>query len=126
MRTRMRLSAESVLAIKELKRVLFGDTEAPVTVGYMIGRAYKIIEPKLDSFENEWLELSDIKVKDITGASEVLEGADTTVNLEKKVYEGISKLQIKFVSIFKGSKRVYRTFVVKLVLLAALQELLKK
>ncbi|GIO28063.1 hypothetical protein [Ornithinibacillus bavariensis] len=118
MRIKIKLSRSTVLAFQEYKRLTYGDPNITVTNGYVLGSAFKSIQPDLPSIKWEKVNASPIpNVTDNNDKSIV--GVDTTLNIDKSVLDGIDELQRKFLAVF-GTKRVYRAFVVKLVIYAAI------
>lgn len=118
MRIKMKLSRLTVLAFQEYKRLTYGDPNITVTNGYVLGSAFKYIQPDLISIN--WEEINASHIPNVTdNVDKSIVGVDTTLNVDKSVSDGIDDLQRKFLTVF-GTKRVYRAFVVKLVIYAAI------
>ncbi|HET8322204.1 Uncharacterised protein [Streptococcus pneumoniae] len=115
----IKLSRDSVLGLKEVRRLYLGSPDIPVSDGYLIKVAYKEILNDIDNID--WLELNNSKLK----ISDISESVDmnatslrTTLTLDMLVYSGMRDIQLKLRELTKG--RVFFSFVVKLVLFAAI------
>ncbi|HEU3439142.1 TPA: hypothetical protein VVH15_001523 [Streptococcus pneumoniae] len=115
----IKLSRDSVLGLREVRRLYLGSSDIPVSDGYVIEVAYKQISNEIDIID--WVELNKSKIK----ISEISESVDidatslrTTLTLDTLVYEGMRDIQLKLREITKG--RVFFSFVVKLVLFASI------
>ena len=120
----MRITAyfgrQTVLARQEYKRIKFGDKNIRVLEGFVIGLAYKEILPRLKDID--WREIANTDIPNVTSNDdEKIVGVQTTLNLEQTVLTGIESLRKTFVSIF-GTKKIYRPYVMKLILFAAILE----
>lgn len=116
----MRLSRPAVVAMQEYKIIKFGDPNAKVTSGYLVGMAWKCIKPKLSQID--WKKVNTIKIPNVTDNTDnSLEGLQTALNLEASVLQDIEELQRQFIGIF-GTKKIFKPFVIKLILFAALLE----
>ncbi|HEW3113601.1 Uncharacterised protein [Streptococcus pneumoniae] len=115
----IKLSRDSVLGLREVRRLYLGSSDIPVSDGYVIEVAYKQISNEIDIID--WVELNKSKIK----ISEISESVDidatslrTTLTLDTLVYEGMRDIQLRLREITKG--RVFFSFVVKLVLFASI------
>lgn len=120
MRIQMKLSRITILAIQEYKMLRFNDLQAKVTNGYLVGMAWKAIESNLS--EIDWTIVNSAtvpNVTDVNGNKKQVTGEQTTLNIETTVLDGIEKLQRDFIDVF-GTKKIYKPFVIKCVLLAAI------
>ncbi|CZD73875.1 hypothetical protein RLE18_08630 [Streptococcus pneumoniae] len=115
----IKLSRDSVLGLREVRRLYLGSSDIPVPDGYVIKVAYKQISNEIDIID--WVELNKSKIK----ISEISESVDidatslrTTLTLDTLVYEGMRDIQLKLRELTKG--RVFFSFVVKLVLFASI------
>lgn len=115
----IKLSRDSVLGLREVRRLYLGSSDIPVPDSYVIEVAYKQISNEIDIID--WVELNKSKIK----ISEISESVDidatslrTTLTLDTLVYEGMRDIQLKLREFTKG--RVFFSFVVKLVLFAAI------
>ncbi|HGJ1580277.1 TPA: hypothetical protein ACJUZ7_000693 [Streptococcus pneumoniae] len=115
----IKLSRDSVLGLREVRRLYLGSSDIPVSDGYVIEVAYKQISNEIDIID--WVELNKSKIK----ISEISENVDidatslrTTLTLDTLVYEGMRDIQLKLRELTKG--RVFFSFVVKLVLFASI------
>lgn len=113
----IKLSRDSVLGLKEVRRLYLGSPDIPVPDSYLIEVAYKEILNDIDNID--WLELNNSKLK----ISDISESVDmnatslrTTLTLDTLVYAGMRDIQLKLRELTKG--RVFFSFVVKLVLFA--------
>ncbi|CZC97290.1 Uncharacterised protein [Streptococcus pneumoniae] len=113
----IKLSRDSVLGLKEVRRLYLGSPDIPVSDSYLIEVAYKEILNDIDNID--WLELNNSKLK----ISDISESVDmnatslrTTLTLDTLVYAGMRDIQLKLRELTKG--RVFFSFVVKLVLFA--------
>lgn len=124
----IKLSRDSVLGLREVRRLYLGSSDIPVPDSYVIEVAYKEISNEIDIID--WVELNKSKIK----ISEISESVDidatslrTTLTLDTLVYEGMRDIQLKLRELTKG--RVFFSFVVKLVLFASIlkkKDLLEK
>lgn len=115
----IKLSRDSVLGLREVRRLYLGSSDIPVSDGYVIEVAYKQISNEIDIID--WVELNKSKIK----ISEISESVDidaislrTTLTLDTLVYEGMRDIQLRLRELTKG--RVFFSFVVKLVLFASI------
>lgn len=115
----IKLSRDSVLGLREVRRLYLGSPDIPVPDSYVIEVAYKEISNEIDIID--WVELNNSKLK----ISEISESVDidatslrTTLTLDTLVYEGMRDIQLKLRELTKG--RVFFSFVVKLVLFASI------
>lgn len=115
----IKLSRDSVLGLKEVRRIFLGSAEIPVSDSYAIELAYKEILNDIDIID--WVELNNSKLK----ISDISESVDinatslrTTLTLDTLVYEGMRDIQLKLRELTNG--RVFFSFVVKLVLFASI------
>lgn len=114
MRIQMHMSRDAKLALREVKRLEYGDTHIEITNAYLVGVAYKRIKDR----PIDWLEVATANVPNVTDdTTSSIQAVKTTLNLELSVDEGITALQTELNTVF-DNKRVHRSFVVKLVLLA--------
>lgn len=116
MRIQMQLGRDAMIAISELKVLLYGDEDIPVTQGYLFSKAYEKIKDK----RIRWQDIANADVPNVTNNSiSEIQGVKTTLNLEKDLVEGITQLQKLFREEFSAT-RIHKAFVVKLVLFAAI------
>lgn len=115
----IKLSRDSVLGLREVRRLYLGSSDIPVPDSYVIEVAYKEISNEIDIID--WVELNNSKIK----ISEISESVDmnatslrTTLTLDTLVYAGMRDIQMKLRELTKG--RVFFSFVVKLVLFASI------
>lgn len=115
----IKLSRDSVLGLRELKSLLYGSVELPLSDSFIIAEAYKEISDKCKLIN--WLKLNDKKVK-IPGVFDnndsSISSIRTTLALDRNVYEGMQQIQQDMINETNG--RVFFSFVVKLVLFAAI------
>ncbi|NKC60594.1 hypothetical protein HED34_11550 [Vagococcus fluvialis] len=115
----IKLSRDSVIALQELKVLMYGTNEIPVSDSFIIGEAYKEILEEINDID--WLKLNDKKIK-VPGVTDnndsPLTSMRTTLALDKNVYDGMKDLQMDMVK--KTNGRVFFSFVVKIVLFAAI------
>ncbi|SNJ43382.1 Uncharacterised protein [Streptococcus pneumoniae] len=115
----IKLSRDSVLGLREVRRLYLGSSDIPVPDGYVIEVAYKQISNEIDIID--WVELnkSKIKISEISGSVDIdATSLRTTLTLDTLVYEGMRDIQLKLRELTKG--RVFFSFVVKLVLFASI------
>lgn len=115
----IKLSRDSVLGLREVRRLYLGSPDIPVPDSYVIEVAYKEISNEIDIID--WVDLNNSKLK----ISEISESMDidatslrTTLTLDTLVYEGMRDIQLNLRELTKG--RVFFSFVVKLVLFASI------
>lgn len=122
MRVKMKFGKSTVIAFNEFKKQFYKDENIEITNGYVLKVAYTLlIENELDNID--WVRVNK-KESEIVRRSNVesVEGVHTTLTIESDILEGINKLQNDFKTEFKTT-RVYRSFVVKLIMFAALLHL---
>lgn len=124
MRIQMRLSRPTVVAIQVYKQIKFADPKAKITNGYLVGMAYKAIQNDLDRIDWQAINSKDIS-KDIPNVTinyddNSISDLQTALNLEETVLDGIENLQNKFMNNVFHTKRMFRPFVIKLILFAAI------
>ncbi|HGK9433597.1 TPA: hypothetical protein ACJ84X_001843 [Streptococcus pneumoniae] len=115
----IKLSRDSVLGLREVRRLYLGSPDIPVPDSYVIEVAYKEILNDIDNID--WLELnkSKLKISDISESVDIdATSLRTTLTLDTLVYEGMRDIQLKLREFTKG--RVFFSFVVKLVLFASI------
>lgn len=120
MRIQMRLSRPTVVAIQEYKQIKFADTKAKVTSGYLVGMAFKAIQNDLDRID--WKAINSMGISNVTinYDDNSISDLQTALNLEEAVLNGIENLQNKFMNNVFQTKRMFRPFVIKLILFAAI------
>ena len=131
-RVQMQLSRPTLLAFKEFKRLAYGDEELNATNGYIVGVALKELLPYISSEGNieniDLVNQIDWETYDKEPLSNVTDSDDTdtvrtktTLTLEHSVDNALNHLQKEFKEIFKVN-RVYKAFVVKMILYAAIRK----
>ncbi|MED3629507.1 hypothetical protein P5643_01225 [Bacillus subtilis] len=120
MRLQMKLSRPAVLSFNEFKRIVYGDPNIKVTNGYVLGAAYNTLIPKLSTID--WKQVDKKHIENVTNSNDKsISGVHTTLNIESSILNGIEKIQKDFLEIF-NTKRIHKSFVVKLVMFAAILE----
>lgn len=124
----IKLSRDSVLGLKEVRRLYLGSPDIPVPDSYVIEVAYKEILNDIDNIDLLELNNSKLKISDISESVDMnATSLRTTLTLDTLVYAGMRDIQLKLRELTKG--RVFFSFVVKLVLLASIlkkKDLLEK
>ena len=120
MRIQMRLSRPTVVAIQEYKQIKFADPKAKITNGYLVGMAYKAIQNDLDRID--WKAINSMGISNVTinYDDNSISDLQTALNLEEAVLNGIENLQNKFMNNVFQTKRMFKPFVIKLILFAAI------
>lgn len=132
MRLKIQLSRPTLLAFKSFKSIVYGDENLNATNGYILGVALKELLPIISStndIENldlvdriEWKELLGKSILNVTDSDDKeIVRTRTTLTIESSVYNALNVLQNQFLTIF-DTKRIYRAFVVKMVLFAAIDK----
>lgn len=132
MRLKIQLSRPTLLAFKSFKSIAYGDENLNATNGYILGVALKELLPIISStndIENldlvdriEWKELLKKSILNVTDSDDTeTVRTRTTLTIEHSVYNALNVLQNQFLTIF-DAKRIYRAFVVKMVLFAAIDK----
>lgn len=116
----MRLSRPTVVAIQEYKQIKFADPKAKITNGYLVGMAYKAIQNDLDRID--WKAINSMGISNVTinYDDNSISDLQTALNLEEAVLNGIENLQNKFMNNVFQTKRMFKPFVIKLILFAAI------
>lgn len=116
----MRLSRPTVVAIQEYKQIKFADPKAKITNGYLVGMAYKAIQNDLNRID--WKAINSMGISNVTinYDDNSISDLQTALNLEEAVLNGIENLQNKFMNNVFQTKRMFKPFVIKLILFAAI------
>lgn len=120
MQLQMKLAGETLNACDLLTEAYAGDRNANLSRGFLVSKALEKFYPIADNVN--WIEINNSK---IAGLETPRLGLQTALTLTEKDVENLEILQNKFVKIF-GTKRVYKPFVIKMLLCASLIELEKK
>lgn len=114
MRVRMHIGRDTILAMREVKRLAYSDPELVVQNGYLVGLALKHI----DGRPVNWKAVANSVVPNVSDDTKTkVEGVQTTLNLETSVNAGIDRIHQEFREIY-GKKRIQKGFVVKCILFA--------
>ena len=114
----MKLSRPTVIAFNEFKRIVYGDPNIKITSGYVLGAAYNLIKEEIDDIDWNKVNKKENQIVD-NSLDKSITNIHTTLNIESSVLEGINKLQERLLS-DPQAKRIHKSFVVKLVMFAAL------
>lgn len=119
MRIKVRLSRDSVIALNEVKNILFGEINSRVTNGYIIGKSWSFISLKKDIID--WHKVSSEKIPIIVDNEDTsIVGVQTTLNLEKSILDSIKEFQY---SLSQENKQMYYfPYIIKLILFAMILE----
>lgn len=120
-RVKIRLNRLTILAIREFKKLKFGDPELPVSDSYIVTEAYKMILPKVSKIQ--WAKVNKTPIPNVTDNTEtsITSSLPTTFTLELDVLEGLRKIQSEMVK--KTQSRVFFSYVIKVVLYSAILEI---
>lgn len=129
-RIKIQLSRPTLLAFKEFKKLTYNDGEINATNGYVLGIALKEILPIISSTNEllnldlidsiNWVSLSQKNIPNVTDSDDTeIVRTRTTLTVEKSIDDSMNIFQNEFLRIF-DSKRIYRAFVVKMILFAAI------
>lgn len=129
-RIKIQLSRPTLLAFKEFKKLTYNDGEINATNGYILGIALKEILPIISSTNEllnldlidsiNWVSLSQKNIPNVTNSDDTeIVRTRTTLTVEKSIDDSMNIFQNEFLRIF-DSKRIYRAFVVKMILFAAI------
>ena len=117
----MKLNRITVLAFNEFKRIKYEGQDITVTNGHVLTSAYELLIPKLNNIH--WKKVNKTDIPNVSDNKDNTVGqVNTTLNIKETVSDGILDLQISFKDVFE-TDRVFKTFVVKLILFAAILEL---
>ncbi|MEH7463711.1 hypothetical protein V7166_16945 [Bacillus thuringiensis] len=118
MRVPMKLNRITVLALNKFKQIKYDDPDINVTTGHVLSVAYELIEPSIQ--EIDWKMVNKMNIPNVTNNNdESIMKVNTTLNLAESVVKGIEALQQHFREVY-DTDRVFKTFVVKLILFAAI------
>ncbi|MBK5490915.1 hypothetical protein JFT95_26545 [Bacillus sp. TH17] len=118
MRVPMKLNRITVLALNKFKQIKYDDPDINVTTGHVLSVAYELIEPSIQ--EIDWKTVNKMNIPNVTNNNdESIMKVNTTLNLAESVVKGIEALQQHFRKVY-DTDRVFKTFVVKLILFAAI------
>ncbi|MDK4450053.1 hypothetical protein [Enterococcus casseliflavus] len=134
-RIQMQLSRPTLLAFREYKRLIYGDSDINATNGYVLGVALKNILSEIsstDSIDNldkidniPWVEISKAEIPNVTNSTDnEIVRTKTTLTMEKEVDDALVLLQNEFKNLFETS-RIYKAFVVKMIMFAAIKKRIK-
>lgn len=117
-RVPMKLNRITVLALNEYKRIKYLDMDMGVTNGDVLSSAYNSIASNM--IEIDWKIVNKTFIPNVSDNKDMeITNVNTTFTVEETVVKGIEKMQDYFKEHFETS-RVYKTFVVKLILFAAI------
>lgn len=118
MRIQMKLGRATVVAIRRYKQLKFLDENARVSTGYLVGTAYRQIQGDLPNID--WVKLNSAFIPGVTdNADESIGSLQTALTMDAGVLEHIEELQKDLMAEFE-TKRMFKPFVIKLVLFAAI------
>jgi|GEM_PF-1722680 len=112
----MKLAGETLNGFDCFKIRCFGDKDVEISKGSLVSKALNIIN---SIKEIDWV---DVKETNIEEMNLPRRGMQTALVLEEEEIEIINNLRIKFIEVFK-TKRIYKPFVIKLVIKAAILNL---
>lgn len=126
----MKLSRPTLVAFRIFKKLKFGNGDLGIPNGEVLGLAYESIKHKLSSIELDNINQKELMLyslvntmeKDEQEKVEKIVGIKTTLKLDEELLECIAVLQDKFKHIL-GTKRIYKPYVVKVIMLLAIEEL---
>lgn len=119
-RIKIRLNRLTILAFKEFKRLKLGDSDIPVSDSYVVTEAYKLILPKVKYIK--WDKVNKAVVHNVTDDKEFpVTSLPTTLSLEPDILFGLKNLQQKMIK--EAQSRIFFSFVIKVVMYAAILEI---
>lgn len=119
MRVKVRLGRDSVIALNEVKSILFENVNTRVTNGYIIGKAWNKIVSNKDRID--WYKVGTEKISSIADNKDSsIVGVQTTLNLEESILDSIKEFQYSLSQEYK--EIYYFPYVVKLILFAVILE----
>lgn len=112
------------------KQIKFGNGDLGIPNGEILEIAYESIQHKISSVELDEIEQMEVNLYSLIFKMEIKEqekfekivGMKTALNLEETFIEKLDFLQDKFKRNF-GVKRIYKPYVVKAIMLLAIEEL---
>ncbi|WP_128167137.1 hypothetical protein [Sporolactobacillus terrae] len=117
----MKLSRITVLAFHEFRRIKYEGEELKPSNGYVLNSAYEMLLPKLNVID--WQAVNKKYIPNVSDNKDVtITKISTTLNMKESISQGIDDLQNLFKRDF-DTDRVFKSFVVKLILFAAILDL---
>lgn len=117
MRVKVRIGKDTVVAFKEVERILQDELKTKLTNGDLLSHSWERISSKVNYIN--WLELAKVDIyKIINDYSNTIVGVQTTLTIEEKTLNSIKEFQFSLAKEF--GQLVYFPFVVKLILFAAI------
>lgn len=113
-RIQMNFSGEILNAFDLLRKQQYGDRNAKISKDYIVTKIVREIYPIFDQID--WREVYKANISEINEKRERLQ---TAITLEKEDVEKLYEMQPKFSGI-AGTKRVFKPFVIKMLLFATI------
>ena len=110
----MKLSGSTIAACDDLEEMWFGDYDTGISRSFIVSRALAEIFPKRN--EVEWEEVNWYAKANYDGEGV---GRQTALDLNDDEIEKLTIMQKEFVTVF-GTKKIYKPFVVKMIVVAEL------
>lgn len=116
MRIKARLGRDSIIALEEVKKILFADESEKVTNGFVIEKAWYKLSDKKDDID--WVGVSTSKIPAIMENKEDITGIQTTFNIDDDILEKIKEFQY---SLAQENQRIYYfPYIIKIILFAVI------
>lgn len=110
MQLQMKLSGETLSALEVVCDLMYGDSNANISKGYLIEKLLFICSPEFD--EIDWKAINEMKFDEIDYNRPSLQ---TALVISDQCYELLNEFQKKLSKIL-GTKKVYKPYVIKLIL----------
>ncbi|MGB7459703.1 MAG: hypothetical protein WA887_02375 [Carnobacterium jeotgali] len=116
MRVSVRIGKDTVLALKELEKILPRSSDEKMTNGDILTYSWKLISTEVDSID--WLKVADLDIFSIVTSQEDVTGVNTTMNIDDDVEASLNDFKFSLTREF--GQFIYFPYVVKLVLFGAI------
>lgn len=117
----IKLNRDTVVAFNEFKQKLYGSSEIPVSESFLLEEAYKKIAPVIKDKQIDWDSLNSDRIPNINNEKyQNVALLHTTLTLNQDIYSSINNIQKEMHQV--TGKRIFFSFIVKLVMFAAVLE----
>ncbi|NLZ76105.1 MAG: hypothetical protein GX914_06350 [Erysipelotrichia bacterium] len=116
----IKLNRLTVIALKEFKVCMYGDSNIPVPDSFLIEEAYKKISSKIDSIDWVAINDKDTIIPNVTNSDDPSTALRTTLAINIEILEDLKKLQNKMIE--SAGSRIFFSYVIKTIMFSAILE----
>lgn len=118
----IKLNKLTVRALKEFRNHMYGTPDIPVSDSFLIEEAFRKIDKDNKISRIDWFALNDknLFVPNVTNSNDESVALRTTLSIDIEIIAELRKLQNKLIEL--AGSRIFLSFVIKLVVLAAVLE----